>query len=77
MSSRIPGFYRLPPEARLSALENALGRDLEDFRQSDGLSLEAADLMVENVIGTFKLPNAVGINLLLNGKDVLLSLIHI
>ena len=23
MSSRIPGFYRLPPEARLSALESA------------------------------------------------------
>lgn len=75
MSSRIPGFYRLPPEARLSALENALGRDLEDYRHSDGLSLEAADLMVENVIGTFKLPNAVGINLLLNGKDVVVPMV--
>ena len=75
MSSRIPGFYRLPPEARLSALESALGRDLDDFRQSEGLSLEAADMMVENVIGTFKLPNAVGINLKLNGKDVVVPMV--
>ena len=75
MSSRIPGFYRLPPEARLNALESALGVDLGHYREGEGLSLEAADLMVENVIGTFKLPNAVGVNLMINGKDVVVPMV--
>jgi hydroxymethylglutaryl-CoA reductase len=71
---RIPGFYRLPPEARLAALEEALGTSLEAYRR-DGLSLEKADLMVENVIGTFGLPNAVGVNLQLNGRDLLVPMV--
>ena len=74
MGSRIPGFYRLPPEARLSALEDALGVDLESFRRPS-LDLKTADLMVENVIGTFGLPNAVGINLLVNGRDVVVPMV--
>ncbi|HJN76726.1 MAG TPA: hydroxymethylglutaryl-CoA reductase, degradative [Myxococcota bacterium] len=74
MGSRIPGFYRLPPEARLGALEEALGIDLESYR-SASLDLKTADLMVENVICTFGLPNAVGINLLVNGRDVVVPMV--
>jgi hydroxymethylglutaryl-CoA reductase len=74
MSSRIPGFYRLPPEARLSALEEALGIEVQAYR-GEGLSLDAANLMVENVIGTFALPNGVGINLQVNGHDVVVPMV--
>ncbi|MCP4808502.1 MAG: hydroxymethylglutaryl-CoA reductase, degradative [Proteobacteria bacterium] len=74
MSSRIPGFYRLPPEARLSALEDAMGVDLESFRR-DALDIATANTMVENVIGTFGLPNAVAINLLVNGRDVVVPMV--
>ena len=72
MTSRIPGFYKLPPDDRLRALERleqlALDQhDLDAFRT--GLSLEAANLMVENVICTFSLPCAVAVNFLINGRD--------
>jgi len=71
MTSRIPGFYRLPPEARLAALQEH-GRlpasELEAYR-SGGLTVEQANVMVENVISTFALPNAVAVNFLINGHD--------
>ena len=38
------------------------------------LSMENADLMVENVIGTFALPLGVGLNLLINGRDVVVPM---
>ena len=75
--SRIPGFYRMPPESRLSVLENiSEGLDHDDVGAwREGLDLASADLMVENVIGTFALPQAVAVNLLLNGKDVLVPMV--
>ncbi|MFK7927827.1 MAG: hydroxymethylglutaryl-CoA reductase, degradative [Myxococcota bacterium] len=76
MTSRIPGFYRLAPEQRLHALGRAteMGEaDLEVYR-SGGLQLSAADVMVENVISTFRLPNAVGCNFLINGRDRLVPM---
>lgn len=77
MTSRIPGFYRLPPAARLAALEEhgqLEGGDVAVYR-SGGLSLQAADVMVENVIGTFRLPNAVACNLVINGRDRLVPMV--
>lgn len=35
----------------------------------DGLTLGQADLMVENVVGRFVLPNAMGMNFLINGQE--------
>ena len=51
-----------------------MGVDLGGFR-NDALSVETANTMVENVIGTFGLPNGVGINLLVNGKDVVVPMV--
>lgn len=68
--SRIPGFYKLGPEGRLAALQ-AEGIDpacIEQLRHR-GLTLEAADLMVENVVTLFALPNAVAVNFLIDGRD--------
>ena len=69
-TSRIPGFYKLPPAERLRALEErlALGKgDVAAYRR--GLTLEAADLMVENVISTFGLPCAAAVNFLIDGVE--------
>ena len=78
MSSRIPGFYRLPPEARLSAIEDRvdglMASDMKALR-AEGLDLQVADMMVENVIGTFGLPNAVAVNFLINGREVLVPMV--
>ncbi len=69
MSSRIPGFYKLHPDERLRALA-AFGvaeSDLPAWRL--GLSLEEADLMVENVVSTFGLPCGVAVNFLIDGRE--------
>ena len=46
------------------------------FRAIDpgGLSLDAADGMIENVIGTYALPFAVAVNFCLDGQDVLVPM---
>ena len=71
-SSRIPGFYKLPPNERRDAIEAHADLETDEVAALDGraLSMENADLMVENVIGTFALPLGVGLNLLINGRDV-------
>ena len=77
MTSRIPGFYRLLPHQRLSTLESrtALGAADRQAFGKDALHLDVADLMIENVIGTFALPLGVGINFKINGKDVLVPMV--
>ncbi len=81
MSSRIPGFYRLDPAERLGRLAEAtLPRDpgaapFDAHAYALGLSLDQADLMVENVISTFGLPNAVAVNFLVNGQDRLVPMV--
>ncbi len=77
MTSRIPGFYKLRPNERLEALD--AHRDLDaaslDVYRSAGLTLEAADMMVENVISTFALPQAVAVNFLINGTERLVPMV--
>jgi hydroxymethylglutaryl-CoA reductase len=77
MTSRIPGFYRLLPHQRLSALvdRSALGEGDRKAFGKDALHLDVADLMIENVIGTFALPLGVGINFQINGQDVLVPMV--
>ena len=77
MSSRIPGFYRLHPKDRLSQVELRTGIsafDLKAFSQ-DALKLDIADLMIENVIGTFGLPIGVGVNFVINGREVMVPMV--
>jgi len=77
MSSRIPGFYRLPPEARLSTIEERLGlrREQLDSYSEKGLDINLANSMIENVVGTFALPVGMGINFLINNKDVVVPMV--
>ncbi len=54
--------------AGLTAVEQAILR-------GDGLSDEQADLMIENVVGTYKLPLGIAANFLVNGRDYLIPMV--
>ncbi len=71
MTSRIPDFYRLSPEDRLAALAHAreLPESVTACLAGPGLSIGAANVMVENVIGVFGLPNAIAVNFVINGEE--------
>lgn len=76
MTSRIPGFYRLSPAARRQAVAERTELAEQDLQAFDAgaLPLAVADKMVENVIGTLQLPVGVGVNLRINGEDVLVPM---
>ncbi|HEY5623153.1 MAG TPA: hydroxymethylglutaryl-CoA reductase, degradative [Gammaproteobacteria bacterium] len=70
--SRIPEFYRLSVEERVRAVHERGLLTGSDFRAlatgKHTLELEAADKMIENVVGVMGLPLALGMNLRVNGK---------
>lgn len=76
-TSRIPGFYNLSLDDRRAQLTKSAGLapdDLAAYANNGGLSSEAAEHMVENVIGTHSLPLGIGLNFQVNGKDVLVPM---
>jgi hydroxymethylglutaryl-CoA reductase len=75
-TSRIAGFYNLPLDERISKLAEAAGlspEELAAFRTS-GLAAEQADHMIENAVGTFSLPLGIGLNFVVNGREVLVPM---
>ena len=76
MSSRLPGFYRLAPAERRRRLAEAAGIPTDQLAAFDpgALSIEAADAMIENVVGTFSLPFAIAVNFVLDSRDVLVPM---
>jgi hydroxymethylglutaryl-CoA reductase len=76
-SSSISGFYKLNPKERLSIVKEIadLSEEECDLLQKTGsLSLEAADRMIENVVGAFPLPLGIGVNFLINNRDYLIPM---
>ncbi|HET6612811.1 MAG TPA: hydroxymethylglutaryl-CoA reductase, degradative [Kofleriaceae bacterium] len=75
-SSRIPGFYRLAAADRRRALADRTGLGARDLAilGAGGLDLDTADGMIENAIGTFSLPLAVGLNFVVNGEDFIVPM---
>lgn len=75
-SSRIPGFYNLSLAERLAQAAAAADQTPETLAPwtSGGLSPEAADHMIENVIGLHSLPVGLGLNFLINGREVLVPM---
>lgn len=75
-TSRIPGFYNLTLEERLA--QAAASAELTPLElapwTTGGLSPEAADHMIENVIGLHSLPLGIGLNFQVNGRDVLVPM---
>jgi hydroxymethylglutaryl-CoA reductase len=78
VNSRIPGFYNLTLAARLDEIKKntALSdEDLAILSGETGLSVEGADHMIENVIGTYALPLGIALNFQVNGRDVLVPMV--
>src|SRR5262245_24368701 len=76
-SSRITRFYNLPLNERRAKLAEAtsLSPDkLAAYASNGGLSPEAADHMIENVVGTHALPLGIALNFQVNGQDVLVPM---
>ncbi len=77
-SSRIPGFYKLPIEERQREISERTGVELSRLSQltrSGGLGPEAADKVVENVLGVYSLPFGLALNFTINGKDRLAPMV--
>jgi len=73
--SRLPGFYNMSLAERLKMLENYLpAEDLAALSGSSGLTPEQADHMIENVVGVHSLPLGIGLNFMVNGRDVLVPM---
>lgn len=78
MDSRIPGFYRLPLAARRELIAERWGvnpSQIADAFGGGGLTAEAADKIVENVLGVYSLPFAVALNMCVNGVDRLVPMV--
>ena len=76
-TSRLPGFYNLSIEERLARLAEAAGLSpdtLSAFRFEGGIDADAADHMIENLVGIHGLPLGIGLNFLVNGRDVLVPM---
>jgi hydroxymethylglutaryl-CoA reductase len=77
-SSRIPAFYRLTVDERRARLAELAGLSPDDRRvleAADALSMDAADLMIENAVGRFTLPFGIGLNFQVNGRDYLVPMV--
>jgi hydroxymethylglutaryl-CoA reductase len=74
-SSRISGFFKLPPAERLQAAIEQSGLGEEETTQIEkGLSLDQADKMVENVVGMIQVPLGIATNFVIDGKEVLIPM---
>jgi hydroxymethylglutaryl-CoA reductase len=77
-SSRIPAFYQLSVEERQRRIVEALGLTDEEVATlvaTDALSLDTADIMIENAVATFALPFGVGLNFQVNGRDYIVPMV--
>lgn len=76
--SRFSGFYHLTiPERReqLRAAGYLTGDDFPLLDDSEALTMEGADHMIENVIGRYGLPFGVALNFLVNGREILVPMV--
>ena len=77
--SRIPSFYKMSIEERIRAVrERGLLTDSDYQSLVNGehtLDLQAADKMIENVIGVMGMPIGLGLNFLINGKEYVVPMV--
>ena len=77
-SSRISGFYRLPIKERLSILAEKAeltSEETELLTSGGGLTMDIADRMIENVIGSISYPMGVAVNFRIDGVDRLVPMV--
>jgi len=76
-SSRLPKLYELSIAERCRVVTHAASLDGETaahLERGGGLSVATADTMSENVLATFSLPLSVGLNFVVNGRDVIVPM---
>jgi len=75
-TSRLPGFYKLSPAERVTAVGDWAGLDEAEraVLAGQGLTPSQADLMIENVVGTYALPLGIAVNFQVNGRDYLVPM---
>ncbi len=76
-SSQISGFYKLSVKERQEIVKKfaELSGDEVKILEQNGLSLERAERMIENVVGKYELPLGIATNFLINGKDYLIPMV--
>lgn len=76
-NSRIPGFYNMTLEDRRKKIADAFASSTPPELAawtSGGLSPEAADHMIENVVGLHSLPLGIALNFVVNGREMLVPM---
>ena len=77
-SSRLEGFYKLSVSERRQMLAELAGltpEQIEAWSASGELSEDAADRMIENVVGTYSLPIGVATNFVIDGDHYLVPFV--
>lgn len=77
-TSQIPGFYKLALQDRLRAVAEFADLSEEELKllaADSPLKLDAAERMIENVVGVYPLPLGIATNFLINGKDYLIPMV--
>src|SRR6266487_6569705 len=76
-TSRIPGFHNMTLNERRAKITDSAPMTPENLLAftTGGLSSEAADHMIENVIGLYSLPLGIALNFQVNGRDVLVPMV--
>lgn len=78
MSYDLTGFSSLSVLDRLKKVNEFVGMTDEESKiiyEPNALPIEKADNMIENVIGTYEIPYAVGLNFLINGKEYIVPMV--
>jgi hydroxymethylglutaryl-CoA reductase len=72
----MPGFYKLSVEERLAAVAewSGLNEEEREVLGGQGLTASQANMMIENVVGTYELPLGIACNFLVNGRDYLVPM---
>jgi hydroxymethylglutaryl-CoA reductase len=76
-TSRRPGFYNLSLAEKIRQLDPDGLLTTEAFEALTGesaLTLDQADHMIENVVGLHSLPLGIGLNFIVNGREVLVPM---
>jgi hydroxymethylglutaryl-CoA reductase len=74
-TSRLSGFRNLSPVERLATVSEQTGLGQDDLAQlNQGLTLDQANRMVENVVGMMQVPLGIATNFLIDDRDVLIPM---
>ncbi|MGE5139874.1 MAG: hydroxymethylglutaryl-CoA reductase, degradative [Rudaea sp.] len=76
-SSRLEGFYKLTPGARIEWLAQLVGLQPSEIEAllNGGVTIEQADQLVENAVGLYSLPLGIAANFTINQRDYLVPMV--